>query len=68
MGRMRQVYDKRRKLMVELVRGVGFGIPAMPQGAFYVFILCEIVAPSRFVHRDLPSVSDSAQTTSSLPR
>jgi aspartate/methionine/tyrosine aminotransferase len=35
--RMRQVYDKRSKLMVELMRGVGFGIPVMPQGAFYVF-------------------------------
>jgi len=34
---MRQVYDKRRKLMVELMRDVGFGIPVMPQGAFYVF-------------------------------
>ncbi len=34
---MRAVYDKRRKLMVELMRGVGFGIPVMPQGAFYVF-------------------------------
>jgi aspartate/methionine/tyrosine aminotransferase len=36
-ARMRQVYDKRRKLMVELMREVGFGIPVMPQGAFYVF-------------------------------
>ncbi len=35
--RMRQVYDRRRKLMVELMREVGFGIPVMPQGAFYVF-------------------------------
>ena len=26
-----------RKLMVELMREVGFGIPVMPQGAFYVF-------------------------------
>jgi aspartate/methionine/tyrosine aminotransferase len=34
---MRAVYDKRRKLMVELTRGVGFGIPVMPQGAFCVF-------------------------------
>ena len=34
---MRQVYDKRRKLMVELMREVGFGSPVMPQGAFYVF-------------------------------
>ena len=36
-ARMRAVYDKRRKLMVELMREVGFGIPVMPQGAFYVF-------------------------------
>jgi aspartate/methionine/tyrosine aminotransferase len=36
-ARMWAVYDKRRKLMVELMRGVGFGIPVMPQGAFYVF-------------------------------
>jgi aspartate/methionine/tyrosine aminotransferase len=34
---MRAVYDKRRKLLVELKRDVGFGIPALPQGAFYVF-------------------------------
>ncbi len=34
---MRRVYDKRRKLMVELMREVGFVIPVMPQGAFYVF-------------------------------
>ena len=27
----------RRKLMVELMRGVGFEIPVMPQGAFYIF-------------------------------
>jgi hypothetical protein len=36
-AKMRTVFDKRRKLMVELMRGVGFGIPVMPQGAFYVF-------------------------------
>ncbi len=34
---MRQVDDRRRKLMVELMRGVGFGIPVMPQGAFHGF-------------------------------
>ena len=37
-ARMRAVYDKRRKLMVELMREVGFGIPVMPQGAFYVCV------------------------------
>ena len=36
-ARMRADFDKRRKLMVELMREVGFGIPVMPQGAFYVF-------------------------------
>jgi len=36
-ARMRAVYDGRRKLMVDLMREVGFGIPVMPQGAFYVF-------------------------------
>jgi len=35
-ARMRAVYDKRRKLMVELMREVGFGIPVMLQGAFYI--------------------------------
>jgi hypothetical protein len=30
-------HDKHRKLMVELLRGLGFCIPVMPQGAFYVF-------------------------------
>ena len=34
---MQAVYGKRRKLMVELMHEVGFGIPVMPQGAFYVF-------------------------------
>ena len=36
-ARMRAVCDKRQKLMVELMREVGFSIPVMPQGAFYVF-------------------------------
>lgn len=35
--RMRAVYDKRRKSMVELMREVGFDIPVMPQGALSVF-------------------------------
>jgi aspartate/methionine/tyrosine aminotransferase len=34
---MRTVYGKRRKLMVELLRGLGFNILVLPQGAFYVF-------------------------------
>jgi len=35
--RMRLVFDKHRKLMGELMRAVGFGIPVMPQEAFYMF-------------------------------
>ncbi len=31
-ARMHTEYDKRRKLMVEMMREVGFGIPVMPQG------------------------------------
>jgi aspartate/methionine/tyrosine aminotransferase len=33
---MRAVHDKRRKLMAELMRDAGFGIPVMPQGVFYL--------------------------------
>lgn len=35
--RMREVYDRRRRLMVEIAREAGFLVPVMPQGAFYVF-------------------------------
>ena len=35
--RVRLVYDKRRKLMAELMRDTDFNIPVMPQGALYVF-------------------------------
>jgi aspartate/methionine/tyrosine aminotransferase len=35
--RMVKEYRKRRDLMVELFRALGFGIPAMPEGAFYVY-------------------------------
>ena len=34
---MRRVYDRRRSLTVNLFRELGFGVAAMPQGAFYVF-------------------------------
>lgn len=35
-GHMRDQYKRRRDLMVELFRELGFGIPVIPQGAFYV--------------------------------
>jgi len=34
---MRQALDARRTLLVEGLRDLGFGIPAAPRGAFYVF-------------------------------
>lgn len=33
---MRDVYDARRKRMVEGLREIGFSIPVMPRGAFYI--------------------------------
>ena len=34
--RLRTEYDRRRKILVQLLREAGFGIPVPPQGAFYV--------------------------------
>ena len=47
---MRKSYEKRARLVVELMREVGFGIPVAPQGAFYIF-----ADASRFI----PESSDS---------
>ncbi len=35
--RMREAYARRRRLLVDGLRKIGFAIPTMPQGAFYVF-------------------------------
>ncbi len=35
-ARMRDVYDGRRRHMVERLSALGFGIPRIPEGAFYV--------------------------------
>ena len=34
---MREAYDRRRQLLVKGLRELGFGVPALPAGAFYVF-------------------------------
>jgi len=34
---MRQVYDRRRQAMAAMLRSIGFGIPVLPDGAFYIF-------------------------------
>ncbi len=36
-GRMRDAYARRRTLLVDGLRKLGFGVPVVPQGAFYVF-------------------------------
>jgi (5-formylfuran-3-yl)methyl phosphate transaminase len=36
-ARMREAYASRRTLLVDGLRKLGFGVPAVPQGAFYVF-------------------------------
>ncbi len=34
---MRRAYDRRRRLLVDGLRELGFGVPTVPTGAFYVF-------------------------------
>lgn len=34
---MRRAYDRRRRFLVEGLRKLGFGVPSVPTGAFYVF-------------------------------
>ncbi len=34
---MREAYDRRRRSLVPALQKLGFGVPAMPVGAFYVF-------------------------------
>ncbi len=37
MMRMKNIYDERRRYMIDRLRALGFGIPVEPTGAFYVF-------------------------------
>jgi len=36
--KMRELFDERRKIMIEGLKGLGFKIRSEPEGAFYVFI------------------------------
>lgn len=36
-ARMKEIYDKRRRFMIQKIRELGFGLPVEPEGAFYVF-------------------------------
>jgi aspartate/methionine/tyrosine aminotransferase len=44
--RMRAMYDQRRKVMIQRLKALGFGIQVEPTGAFYV------LANARRFHRD----------------
>ncbi len=35
---MRNIYDERRRFMIDRLRSLGFAIPVEPTGAFYVFV------------------------------
>ncbi len=37
-ARMRDIYDERRRFMIDRLRSLGFAIPVEPTGAFYVFV------------------------------
>jgi aspartate/methionine/tyrosine aminotransferase len=36
--RMRREYDRRRRLLIDGLRGLGFGLPVEPAGAYYVLV------------------------------
>ena len=37
-ARMKQIYDQRRRYMIQRLKALGFGITVEPTGAFYVFV------------------------------
>jgi aspartate/methionine/tyrosine aminotransferase len=49
----RHIFQERRDLLVNGLRELGFGVPVMPQGAFYVYARCDHFATdsSEFVSR-----------------
>jgi aspartate/methionine/tyrosine aminotransferase len=49
----RRLFQERRDLLVGGLRELGFGVPVMPQGAFYVYARCDRFASdsSEFVRR-----------------
>ncbi len=37
-ARMKNIYNQRRKFMIDRLKGMGFGISVEPTGAFYIFV------------------------------
>jgi len=46
--RMIEIYDKRRKYMIQRVRELGFGLPEEPVGAFYMFLNAKHLSASSY--------------------
>jgi (5-formylfuran-3-yl)methyl phosphate transaminase len=45
---MKNIYDKRRKYMTERLQQMGFDIPVIPTGAFYVFVNARHLSPDSY--------------------
>lgn len=46
--RMKEIYNKRRRYMIQKIRELGFGLPVEPEGAFYVFANASHLCNSSF--------------------
>lgn len=46
--RMRQIYNQRRRYMIDRLRKLGFGITVEPTGAFYVFANARYISPDSY--------------------
>ncbi len=46
--RMRRVYDERRRVMVRRLRGMGFGLPVEPAGAFYILVNAKHISENSY--------------------
>lgn len=44
----RELFRQRRDYLVDALRGLGFGVPVVPQGAFYVYADCGRFTPDSF--------------------
>ncbi len=47
-ARMKEIYNQRRKYMIERLRNMGFGITVEPTGAFYVFVNARHLSPDSY--------------------
>jgi aspartate/methionine/tyrosine aminotransferase len=47
-GERRAELERRRDVLVEGLRSIGFGVPVLPQGAFYVYADCSAFGPDSY--------------------